>query len=92
NSDNWRGEDVMGIFFNEFNRYKKKSESGQVFTPEHITSFMYRLIEVNKDSVVLDAACGSGGFLTKSMSNMIQEAGGVSSSSAESIRKSQLYG
>lgn len=28
NSDYWNGEDVMGIFFNEFNRYKKKSESG----------------------------------------------------------------
>ena len=27
---------VMGIFFNEFNHYKTKSESGQVFTPEHI--------------------------------------------------------
>lgn len=38
NSDNWHGEDVMGIFFNEFNRYKKKSESGQIFTPDHITS------------------------------------------------------
>ena len=24
---------VMGIFFNEFNHYKTKSESGQVFTP-----------------------------------------------------------
>lgn len=92
NSDNWRGEDVMGIFFNEFNRYKKKSESGQVFTPEHITSFMYRLIGVNKDSVVLDAACGSGGFLTKAMSNMIQEAGGVNSHDAKSIKKKQLYG
>ena len=34
NSDYWNGEDVMGIFFNEFNRYKKKSESGQVFTPD----------------------------------------------------------
>ena len=40
NSDYWNGEDVMGIFFNEFNRYKKKSESGQIFTPDHITSFM----------------------------------------------------
>ncbi len=92
NSDNWRGEDVMGIFFNEFNRYKKKSESGQVFTPEHITSLMYRLIDVNKDSVVLDGACGSGGFLTKAMSNMLQEAGGPNSRDAESIKKSQLYG
>ncbi|MGO5335653.1 N-6 DNA methylase [Bilifractor sp. LCP19S3_H10] len=54
NSDAWRGEDVMGIFFNEFNRYKKKSEAGQVFTPEHITDFMYRILEVNKDDRVLD--------------------------------------
>lgn len=54
NSDFWNGEDVMGIFFNEFNRYKKKSDSGQVFTPDHITSFMYRLIEVNKDDRVLE--------------------------------------
>ncbi len=26
NSDAWRGEDVMGIFFNEFNRYKKNQK------------------------------------------------------------------
>ena len=49
------GEDVMGIFFNEFNRYKKKSESGQIFTPEHITDFMYKILEVDKDDRVLDA-------------------------------------
>lgn len=54
NSDAWRGEDVMGIFFNEFNRYKKKSEAGQVFTPEHITDFMYRILEVNKNDRVLE--------------------------------------
>jgi type I restriction-modification system DNA methylase subunit len=47
----------MGIFFNEFNRYKSKSESGQVFTPDHITSLMYKLIEVNKDDYVLDQTC-----------------------------------
>lgn len=77
NSDYWNGEDVMGIFFNEFNRYKKKSESGQVFTPDHITSFMYRLIEVNQNDKVLDAACGSGAFLVKAMCNMMKEAGGI---------------
>ena len=92
NSDYWNGEDVMGIFFNEFNRYKKKSESGQVFTPDHITSFMYRLIDVNKDDRVLDAACGSGAFLVKAMCNMIKSAGGINSSEAEQIKKGQLFG
>lgn len=92
NSDYWNGEDVMGIFFNEFNRYKKKSESGQVFTPDHITSLMYRLIGVNKDDYVLDAACGSGAFLIKSMCNMIKEAGGINTAKAHEIRANQLYG
>lgn len=92
NSDYWNGEDVMGIFFNEFNRYKKKSESGQVFTPEHITSLMYRLIDVHQDDKVLDAACGSGGFLVKSMSNMIKEAGGIQTDKAKKIKSQQLFG
>lgn len=92
NSDNWNGEDVMGIFFNEFNRYKPKSESGQVFTPEHITSLMYRLIDVNKDSVVFDGACGSGGFLTKAMGYMLKEAGDLDSKKARAIKREQLYG
>ena len=92
NSDYWNGEDVMGIFFNEFNRYKKKSESGQVFTPEHITSLMYRLIDVHQDDRVLDAACGSGGFLVKSMSNMIKESGGIQTDKAKKIKSQQLFG
>lgn len=92
NSDFWNGEDVMGIFFNEFNRYKKKSEHGQVFTPDHITSLMYRLIEVDKNDMVGDFACGSGAFLVKSMCNMIKEAGGVNTHKAKEIQKSQLYG
>jgi len=92
NSDAWRGEDVMGIFFNEFNRYKKKSEAGQVFTPEHITDFMYRILEVNQNDRVLDACCGSGGFLVKAMANMIAEAGGVQTDKAKGIKAHQLYG
>lgn len=92
NSDNWNGEDVMGIFFNEFNRYKKKSENGQVFTPEHITSFMYELIGVSHIDTVLDATCGSGGFLVKAMANMIKEVGGHNTIEAENIKQNKLFG
>ncbi len=92
NSDAWRGEDVMGIFFNEFNRYKRKSEAGQVFTPEHIADFMYKLLNVNKDDRIIDGTCGSGGFLVKAMANMIHEAGGVQTQKASDIKKKQLYG
>ena len=92
NSDYWNGEDVMGIFFNEFNRYKGKSDSGQVFTPDHITSFMYRLIDVNQNDKILDAACGSGAFLVKAMCNMMKEAGGINTKKAGKIKESQLFG
>ena len=92
NSDFWNGEDVMAIFFNEFNRYKSKSESGQVFTPDHITSLMYKIIGINKDDIILDAACGSGAFLVKAMCNMIKEAGGNSTRKAKDIKQKQLYG
>ena len=92
NSDYWNGEDIMGIFFNEFNRYKSKSDNGQVFTPEHITSFMYRIIDIHQNDRVLDAACGSGGFLVKAMSKMINEAGGINTEKAKKIKSSQLFG
>ena len=92
NSRHWRGEDVMGIFFNEFSRYKKKSDAGQVFTPDHITSLMYRLIGVHQDDHVLDATCGSGAFLVKAMANMIKQAGGNSTTKAKDIKSEQLFG
>lgn len=92
NSDHWNGEDVMAIFFNEFSRYRKKSEAGQIFTPDHITSFMYRLIKVNMDDKILDATCGSGAFLVKAMANMIKESGGVNTEKAKNIKSEQLFG
>lgn len=92
NSNQWRGEDVMGIFFNEFNRYKGKAERGQVFTPEHICDFMCKLIDVRPSDKVLDAACGSGGFLVKAMSIMIQAAGGPDTAEASRIKSERLFG
>lgn len=92
NSDNWNGEDVMWIFFNEFNRYKWKAQSWQVFTPDHITSLMYRLIDINQNDVILDAACGSGAFLVKSMCNMIKESWWNDTAKAKEIKSKQLYG
>ncbi len=75
--DNWNGEDVMSIFFNEFNRYlPKKPDYGQVFTPHHIISLMYVITGTTHKDRVLDAACGSGAFLVCAMNEMISEAGG----------------
>ncbi|WP_408924545.1 class I SAM-dependent DNA methyltransferase [Corynebacterium tuberculostearicum] len=82
----------MAIFFNEFNRYKPKTDQGQVFTPDHITGFITRLVELNEDDCVLDAACGSGAFLVKAMNVMIEKSGGVNTAKAAEIKKKQLFG
>ena len=41
---------------------------------------------------MLDATCGSGGFLIKAMANMIDEAGGVNTEKAKEIKQNQLFG
>lgn len=90
--DNWNGEDVMSIFFREFNRYKTKSEKGQVFTPENWASFMYRILEINSDCIVIDPTVGSGTFLTTAMAKMFEEIGGPSAAKSELIRNERLFG
>ena len=92
NSDQWCGEDVMAIFFNEFNRYRGKSQAGQVFTPEHIASLMYRLIEVDKTDHILDATCGSGTFLLRASNNILKEAGGYNTVEAEALKQNHIFG
>jgi len=58
--------DIMNIFFTEFNRYRGKSESGQVFTPDHIAGLMADLLEIKTDDNILDPCCGSGSLLLAS--------------------------
>ncbi len=40
----------------------------------------------------MDATCGSGAFLVKAMSNMIQEVGGLNAKEAEDIKQNKLFG
>lgn len=53
---------------------------------------MYKILDVNMDDYILDATCGSGGFLVKAMANMIREAGGMETKKAGEIKSKQLYG
>jgi len=88
NSYSWEGKDAMAIFFNEFRKYAKKSEHGQVFTPEIWTDLMYKLINVDYTCKVLDATCGSGTFLTKAMSKMILER----RTNEKNIKENHIFG
>lgn len=56
--------DVLGQFYEVFLKYGNGAkEIGIVLTPRHVTRFAVEAIGVSSKDVVLDPACGTGGFL-----------------------------
>ncbi|MFA5029897.1 MAG: N-6 DNA methylase [Patescibacteria group bacterium] len=84
--------DIMGRFYNEFLRYANGDGGlGIVLTPKHITELFIELAEVNKDTVVIDNCCGTGGFLISAMKRMEDLANGDKTKIKE-IHTKQLIG
>ncbi|MEI7456923.1 MAG: N-6 DNA methylase, partial [Nitrosomonadales bacterium] len=91
--------DIMGEMYSEFLKYAlgDGKEIGIVLTPPYITKMMVTVLNVNKDSKVMDLATGSAGFLISAMEIMTQDAEinyGKKTSAAESkidtIKKNQF--
>ena len=59
--------DYLGHLYETFFRYTGGNTIGQYFTPRHITKMMADVCEVTKNDIVLDPACGTGGFLISCM-------------------------
>jgi type I restriction enzyme M protein len=84
--------DTLGQFYIEFLRYANNDKGlGIVLTPPHITELFAILSGVNKDSIVLDNTCGTGGFLISAMRLMVADAKG-DSRKIRGIQKQQLVG
>lgn len=76
--------DTLGQFYIEFLRYANNDKGlGIVLTPPHITDLFAEIARVNKDSIVLDNCCGTGGFLISAMKSMVADCDG----DTEQIRK-----
>lgn len=73
NSESTQGQDLLSLFFTTFNKYVGKADKNQAFTPDHITQFMCHLLDVNRNSVVLDPCCGSGSFLVRAMTEAMND-------------------
>ena len=67
--------DIMGEMYSEFLKYAlgDGKEIGIVLTPPYITKMMTTILNVNKDSKVMDLATGSAGFLISAMEMMIDD-------------------
>ena len=65
--------DYLGQLYETFFRYTGGNTIGQYFTPRHITRLMADVCEVTKRDIVLDPACGTGGFLVACMDKILRE-------------------
>ncbi len=84
-------EDALSVFYHEFIKYTSTDGKGLgiVLTPKHLTDFMCKLGEINKQSRVVDICCGSASFLVTAMSLMCKDA---NSSEIIDIKENGLYG
>lgn len=73
NDESTQGQDLLNLFFTTFNKYVGKADKNQAFTPDHITQFMCHVVNVNKNSRVLDPCCGSGAFLVRAMTESMDD-------------------
>jgi type I restriction-modification system DNA methylase subunit len=93
--------DIMGEMYSEFLKYAlgDGKEIGIVLTPPYITKMMCSILNINRNSRVMDLATGSAGFLISAMEMMIQDAveyHGKDTTAVEesinSIKRNQLMG
>lgn len=90
-NDGFHDVDTVGEFYKEFLRYVggDKQGLGIVLTPNHVTELFADLANVNKNDVVLDNGCGTGGFLVSSMHRMYRN---TNKTERKDIRKNRLIG
>lgn len=65
--------DYLGQLYETFFQYAGGNTIGQYFTPRHIAAFCADLLAVSKNDIVLDPACGTGGFLIAAMNRIARE-------------------
>ena len=93
--------DIMAEMYSTFLKYALSDGAslGKVLTPPYITNLMARILDINKDSKVMDLATGSAAFLVAAMDLMITDANNklgknttIANDAIEAIKKHQLLG
>ncbi len=66
--------DTKGVAFEEFMGSFFKGDFGQYFTPRELIAFAVEMLDPERKQVILDPACGSGGFLLYALDHVRREA------------------
>lgn len=64
--------DYLGQLYETFFRYTGGNTIGQYFTPRHVAAMMADMTDVTGNDVVIDPACGTGGFLIAAMNRIMR--------------------
>lgn len=82
--------DVLGQFYEVFLKYGNGAkEIGIVLTPRHVTRFAVDALGISPKDVVLDPACGTGGFLVAALDHVRRTTGGKT---FDRFKKHNLFG
>ncbi len=65
--------DTKGVAFETFMDSYFKGDFGQYFTPRPLIEFIVKMLDIKRTDLILDPACGSGGFLLYAMDAIRKE-------------------
>ena len=84
------GQDLLNLFYTTFNKYVGKDDKNQAFSPDHIVHFIGKAMSINRNSIVLDPTCGSGAFITRALTEALDDC--TTPEEREIVRNTQVYG
>ncbi len=64
------GPEAVSIAFQVLRKAALKQEEGQYFTPKPVIEAAIRFMDVTLDDIIIDPACGTGGFLIQNLISM----------------------
>lgn len=63
--------DVKGKAYEEIVGSNLRGDRGEFFTPRNICSMMVAMVDPGENDIILDPACGTGGFLITAMNHVV---------------------
>ena len=86
------GVSTISLAFQVLRSEALKQGEGQYFTPQAVIEAAVRLMDVQFDDIVLDPACGTGGFLVETMLNFQRSRPAMSQLQLSQWAQTHLYG
>ena len=81
--------DAKGLAFQKFLSHCEKDGRGQFFTPKPVVDFCVDIIDPKFGELIIDPACGSGGFLLSVLRKILED---TPKAKVEEIIKNNIFG